>query len=332
MKVAIITEGGGDLGFGHITRCTALYQAFAAKNINPGFFINLTQKVKLSLPIKNIQVFNWLENRKNLFTFIKNYDIALIDSYQADTDFYNQLAETVKKCAYLDDFRRINYPPGLVINPTINISKDHHTHKKNLIYLLGPKYITLRKAFWTKSQKKINENINSILITFGGNDVCNLSPLVLNFFTKKYPDFIKNVIIGGGYRNVDKIVKLKDKKTNLIIHPDAQKMKNIMISSDIAISSGGQTLYELANVGLPTLGLCIADNQLSNLEGFKDIGFIKYLGWYSDKNIIDKLQTRLHNLDYETRKNMHSVGQKYVDGLGAKRIVSYLFRNKDIFN
>ena len=31
MKVFIITEGGKDIGFGHITRCFSLYQAFEEK-------------------------------------------------------------------------------------------------------------------------------------------------------------------------------------------------------------------------------------------------------------------------------------------------------------
>jgi len=40
MKVFIITEGGKNIGFGHITRCLSLYQAFEEKEIIPEFILN----------------------------------------------------------------------------------------------------------------------------------------------------------------------------------------------------------------------------------------------------------------------------------------------------
>ena len=35
MKVFILTEGGKDIGFGHITRCISLSEAFEEKGIYP---------------------------------------------------------------------------------------------------------------------------------------------------------------------------------------------------------------------------------------------------------------------------------------------------------
>lgn len=40
MKVFIITEGSKNTGFGHITRCLSLYQAFEERGILPKFMIN----------------------------------------------------------------------------------------------------------------------------------------------------------------------------------------------------------------------------------------------------------------------------------------------------
>ena len=40
MKVFIITEGSKNTGFGHITRCLSLYQAFKKRGILPTFIIN----------------------------------------------------------------------------------------------------------------------------------------------------------------------------------------------------------------------------------------------------------------------------------------------------
>ena len=40
MKVVIVTEGGKDIGFGHITRCISLYQAFEERGIIPEFIVS----------------------------------------------------------------------------------------------------------------------------------------------------------------------------------------------------------------------------------------------------------------------------------------------------
>ena len=105
------------------------------------------------------------------------------------------------------------------------------------------------------------------MVTFGGDDAKNMTPKILAFLNDEYPNLIKNVIIGRAFQNIDDIKKYTDKNTNLIYYPDAEKMKEIMFESDIAISACGQTLNELASVGVPTIGVCTAGNQLGNVKG-----------------------------------------------------------------
>jgi UDP-2,4-diacetamido-2,4,6-trideoxy-beta-L-altropyranose hydrolase len=52
MKIFIVTEGGKGIGFGHITRCTSIYQAFEQKGLIPEFVINGDNSVKDLLPDK----------------------------------------------------------------------------------------------------------------------------------------------------------------------------------------------------------------------------------------------------------------------------------------
>ena len=40
MNVIILTEGGKDYGFGHVARCSSIYQAFRKFNITPQFIVN----------------------------------------------------------------------------------------------------------------------------------------------------------------------------------------------------------------------------------------------------------------------------------------------------
>ena len=160
------------------------------------------------------------------------------------------------------------------------------------------------------------------MVTFGGDDAKNMTPKILAFLNDEYPNLIKNVIIGRAFQNIDDIKKYTDKNTNLIYYPDAEKMKEIMFESDIAISACGQTLNELASVGVPTIGVCTAGNQLGNVKGWQKAGFIKYCGlWKNDrllKNIIDSKDNIENKMQ---RKIIFEIVKNLLDGRGAKRLI-----------
>jgi UDP-2,4-diacetamido-2,4,6-trideoxy-beta-L-altropyranose hydrolase len=329
MKVFIITEGGKDIGFGHITRCLSLYQAFEERGIKPKFIINGDNDIECLLKNINYQIFNWLDERNKLFTIIKDADIAIIDSYLADISLYNKIANLVKTPVYIDDNKRLDYSKGIVLNGNIHAETLNYPKNDGLIYLLGTKYTPLRKEFWEVPEKKIKEKIESIMVTFGGDDAKNMTPKILTFLNDNYPNLIKNVIIGRAFQNIDDIKKYADKNTNLIYYPDAEKIKEIMLESDIAISACGQTLNELASIGVPTIGVCIAENQLGNIKGWEKIGFLEYAGWYSKGNILEKIKNVIKYLeDMQVRKNKSKVGRKFIDGKGSLRITDGTINNK----
>jgi len=189
--------------------------------------------------------------------------------------------------------------------------------------LLGTKYTPLRKEFWNVPEKKIKENIKSIMVTFGGDDARNMTPKILRFLKNEYPDIRKNVIIGNAFHNIDKIKKEADYNTKLIYYPNAQKMKEIMLESDITISAGGQTLYELARTGVPTMGVCVAENQFESVKEWEKTGFLEYAGLYNEDNIIARIDSSLKMLkDIKLRQTKSKAGRKFVDGKGSFKIIN----------
>ena len=331
MKVFIITEGGKDIGFGHVTRCLSLYQAFEEKGIKPKFTINGDNDIECLLNGANYQLLNWIEKPDKIFKLIKDADIAIIDSYLADISFYNTLSDLVKIPVYIDDDKRLDYPDGVVLNGNIHAEKLNYPKKDGITYLLGTKYTPLRKEFWEVPEKKIKEKIESVMVTFGGDDAKNMTPKILKFLNKEYSNLKKNIIIGRAFQNIDEIKKEKkeeDKSTNLIYYPNAQKIKETMLKSDIAISAGGQTLYELARIGVPTVGICIAENQLGSIREWEKIGFLGNAGWYNEDNIIARVDRLLKHLkNIKLRETKSKIGKKFVDGKGSIRIIKILLFN-----
>jgi len=322
MNVFILTEGGKDAGLGHITRCTSIYQAFEEVGIRPALIVNGDEAVQDLLKDKNFMLFDWLDDRERLFAAVRNADIVFIDSYLADCNLYEKISNIAGTGVYFDDKARVEYPKGFVLNGAIFAERMPCPKRNGVTYLLGAGYAPLRREFWDVPEKSIRDNLEIVMITFGGADIRNLTPKVLKLLTDTYPKLFKKVIIGKGFCNTAEIEELKDKNTELIYYPNAAEMKKIMLESDVAISAGGQTLYELARVGVPTIAVAVADNQLTNIYGWEQVGFAERAGASTDEELTGRIRQKIELLeDNKLRQCKSKVGRKVIDGAGCSRIV-----------
>jgi len=302
MKVLILTEAGKDIGFGHLTRCIALCQAIEEGN-NLELIINANEDILDFVKGKKYRVLNWLKDKKKVEELVRNSEFVIIDSYLAEKSLYYKISDIMNgKVLMIDDYGRLEYPKGIIVNPSIYGDKLEYSQKDGVTYLLGKDYIILRKEFCTVPGKNINQELNNVLITFGGMSHFKLGSRIADCFRSKF-DF--NFYI------------LDVEKQKL----GAKQMLNLMLKSDLAISGGGQTTYELARVGVPTVGICFADNQRMNLEGWQDEGFIEYVGWYNENNLLKKVGDAVNKLKfYEERIRCSQVGRNCVDGRGALKV------------
>lgn len=307
MKVFIITEGGKDKGFGHLVRSKALYQAFQEKGLKPDMVVDGDDSINSLVKDINCSIFNWLSEKEKLFNLISSADIAIVDSYLADSNFYKILSTKVKKAVYLDDNKRINYPKGVVINSAIYANEIDYLKNGEVSYLLGTKYSPLRKEFWNIPERKDKSSFDETLVTFGTGEHLSLLSKIEEILVGEFNLACK-------YINVNK---------NMLSADDVCKH---MLDSKFCICGGGQTIYELARCGTPAIGICFADNQLVNLKKWDEKGFIKFAGWHNDKSLIKNIKEHIKVLSSDTGRSMGSVGTKHVDGKGALRIVEEILQ------
>jgi len=310
MKILVLTEGGEKIGFGHITRCVALCDALEEYSINYELLVKGDSSIQDLVNNINFKIYDWIKNKKIIFETIYKSDFVFIDSYLAEKSFYDEISEVTNgRVLAIDDYNRIDYPKGIIVNPSVYGDKLDYCIKNYSSYLLGREYIILRKEFWDVPEKKIRKKVENILITFGGMNNFDLENQIFNLIKEKFniSAYIINV------------------KTNKLT---AKEMLNLMLECDICISGGGQTTYELARVGVPTVGICLAENQKFNLTEWKSLGFIEDLFWENDYDGLDtKMCSSLKNLfSYKKRKKISEIGRSYVDGKGAINIINKILK------
>lgn len=311
IRALIITEGGKDVGYGHLTRCKAISQSLEEIEI------------KTSIMVGNNKVIDLIKLRGE----IEKYQIVIIDSYLIDEQMYRKITNFRDILfVHVDDNLRLPYQQGIVINGTIGAEKFFRPKRIDVEYLLGTQYIPLRKAFWDFPLKSISPIISRALVTFGGEDVRSLTSVIGEWLLNTFKAITLEVVIGERYTNSTDIKRLVDNpKVNTIINPSELEMRKLMMMADIAISAGGQTMYELARTGTPTISIQVADNQTNNVKGWTNEGFCEHAGNWSDKNLLFKLKKCWDNLSqYETRVQRSEIGKNLVDGQGARRIAEVI--------
>lgn len=273
----------------------------------------------------------------------------LVDSYYVTEKYLAALKKRITTI-YMDDIYAFSYPVDMLIN--YNIYGEEMGYEKDAAFadtklLLGTKYVPLREEFsagagYVQSRKEFSEGVENvtpaadggILITTGGSDSFNLAGQLL-MEAMKY-DALKtkeyHVVSGSLNPHIGELQALAQKHENIHIHCNVTNMAELMAESEVALSAGGSTLYELCAVGVPVIAFSFAENQEHLVQTFVKRGIAQYGGNYRTdgnkmiQNTIAGLETLLEdkNLRTEYRKKARTL----VDGKGADRIAEAIISGR----
>ena len=104
-------------------------------------------------------------------------------------------------------------------------------------------------------------------------------------------------------------------------------MIQVMHESDLAIASGGQTLYELAKIGTPAIVILVAKNAKDDTFGWAEVGSVSFIGWWDDKNLVKNLENKINLLKSKNkRQQMQNKAKEYINSNGAKILVNSIIK------
>ena len=321
MKTIFFTEGGKEIGLGHVSRCAALAEGLRHKfhGAEIRFALRGDEIALEFLEMHGFpgEFFDWEKDLSRSGALLSGAEVAVVDSYLAGEDFYHFVAERVEKFLVFDDFFRLPYPDkAFVLNPTAE--PDGHPR-----HLFGLEYVVLRPPFREVPERKsINTSPQNLLVMMGGVDTANFLPSLLNFLEIHYPKIKKLVISGCHHQEKDFPPGCK-----VLSRVSAKKMLKLFYECDLAISAGGQSLYELIRVGLPTLAVITAENQVRNVELLGSLNLLWTAGWFNAPEIWERIEQGIECWFSEPiRKEVALKGQKIIDGKGVFRVGEALWK------
>jgi spore coat polysaccharide biosynthesis predicted glycosyltransferase SpsG len=169
-----------------------------------------------------------------------------------------------------------------------------------------------------------------VLVTLGGADPQSSTLAVVEAVQRALPEADLDVVVGplfGPVPDLDRRAAADPRRLRL--HRDLDDLSALMSTADLAVSGGGQTLYELAATGVPTLALCLADNQEPNIAALAGVSLIsagRLPEVAADRFRRVEEGCRQLAADPALRERMSDSGRSLVDGQGAVRVADAILR------
>jgi UDP-2,4-diacetamido-2,4,6-trideoxy-beta-L-altropyranose hydrolase len=211
----------------------------------------------------------------------------------------------------------------VILNPGAGAESLTYSARSDTLLLLGVRYALLRPEFAEPFEREIAPSMRRMMITLGGSDHGPLAADLVRWTAASVPNGEIDVIVGPFFQRVDDLRALAKANEHVNLLFDPSDMRNAMLRCDAAISSGGQTLYELAATGTPALAISTADNQRNNIAALAGAGTIMYVEGKTEAALLRGLA---NIAPAETRREMSRRGRALVDGRGARRAASEIAR------
>lgn len=356
------TDGNSHIATGHLVRCLSIADACFSLGMKVCFLVSDQESKALlqsfdpacRFPVRILETAVYDDPKRELPELLSilsdstsipgfsadSFDtnvtlddvIFFLDSYYV-TEHYLSAVRAVAKVAYLDDLQLFDYPVDLLINydviPESRSATYQAAYQNAARTLLGASYTPLRAQF-TNLQPYCRDRVSNILVTTGGSDPYHFClRLIAAFRENSFLHLCQlHVVVGRLNEDKDKLYKLADELPFLQLHENVSDMASLMTSCDLAVSAAGTTLYELCAAGVPSIGFCLADNQLTAAKAFDEAGAIPCAG--DIRRSCDEVLGNVMNFvtymseNFKKRKAALETMRQLVDGKGAVRIAEAL--------
>lgn len=311
-KILIKTDANHEIGTGHVFRGLAL----ASKLVNHEVIFLLDKAQPLGIEIVSNNNYPFIthdssESKEDIINKIVEYDPDIIIN-----DILNTHSKYVK-ALYDNNYYIVNFEDlggGIkYAHIVFDALYEHKIPLKNLYS--GHKYYILKDEFNYQESKAISEEVNKILLTFGGTDPNNFTEKTIEaILESKYENDIE-IILGLGYANKKEIQEKYKDNDRITIYENVRNMSEHMYNADLIFTSAGRTMYEIASIGVPCICLCQNEREVSHIFGNVENGFINMgLGEnVSKEEIKETLEKTLedYNLRLEMNKRMLAIDLKH---------------------
>jgi CMP-N-acetylneuraminic acid synthetase/spore coat polysaccharide biosynthesis predicted glycosyltransferase SpsG len=279
-RIAFITIGNEQQGLGHVTRTLTLLESFNGHYCRvfcpPGQELAVSRLRQAFYDVREVAPGALLDE-------LRDFGANIVIHDQLETDPAGLVAERAAgmKVVVFEDLGPGQEVADLVINALY--PAEESLPAKNRYF--GPSVYCLRDEFRRAKRSGFRDDVRRALVTFGGTDPAGLTFKVLDVLGAHPGQPLAmlplTVVAGRGlarYGELEqRVAALRSAGRDVQLHRDVPLMSELMASADVAFTSAGRTLYELAHMGVPAIVLAQNETEMKHHFASIENGFL-FLG------------------------------------------------------
>jgi len=332
MKVLFRVDFGDQVGLGHLRRCLSLATALKAWAVESLFLSN-----RHGVPgwggvdgirgetLDGVSSWSGDDVEATLAMAVRSEcRVILVDSHEVGSGYLAALRKAGFFVVARDDLADYSFPCQMVVNGNANArGLPYRSSSGDTRFLLGPEYAVLPPDFWELPPPVARRIPQNVLLILGGGDTGDAMPRLISLLDAMPGDFTVKAVLGPFFNSPDEVRAAAARASRRVeVVPSPNSMRDLMLEADLAVSAAGQTLYELARVGCPTVAVRMAANQEGQLRAFTSAGAVWPGGSMEKNGDLSGVQAGIARLlaNPSARTVMSAAGQGLVDGSGARRV------------
>ena len=214
---------------------------------------------------------------------------------------------------------------SIVVNQNPHAGALDYPHDPSQTFLLGLEYALVRPEIRAvRHLPRPDERVlPSVLVSMGGADPQELTGSLLDLLLRS-GDMELHVALGPSNPRVEELRARIASAPGHASEVSQQEFARVLASSDLAVLAAGSTLWEAAYLGVPVVGVVVAENQQQLAETAEVQRFARI--HRGDGRTIGAIADDVMALlgDEQRRSEMSAAGHDLVDGLGSERVVGVI--------
>lgn len=253
-------------------------------------------------------------------------DWLVVDHYGIADTWEQQVRPSVGRLLVIDDLANRRHDCDVLLDPNYWVDPDRRhagmvPERCQVLTgaqyaLLGPEYANARRIAPVR-----DGTVRRVLVYFGGSDPYDITGMALGVLSQsEFCHLDVDIVLGSNNAHRDAIHTQATGRLRTAVHEPRAHLADLMARADLALGAGGVATWERMCLGLPSLVVCIADNQRPTCETLSAEGFIQYVGDWRSVGPGDLARALRQMLAEPDRMmSLSARGTHLIDGLGASR-------------
>lgn len=329
----IRADASAAIGIGHVARCLTLAQQLVAQGASVAFACRELPGHQLArITGEGHEVFalpadtdDEIAALAGLLPSGVSFDWVIVDHYGLDARWESAARQWGRRIMAIDDLADRPHACDLLLDQNFTASTALY---QSLIppaceVLAGPHHALLRPAF-RQDRATDADTARRVLVSFGGFDQAGMTLRALQALMGI--DGVRvQCIAGQASVDLPALQALVSQRPDWELLGFVDDLPQRMASATLFVGAGGGTTWERAALGLPSLCVSVADNQVGNAEALASAGIHLYPGTAEQVTVAVLARSIALLLDDASLRGQFSArSRKLVDGLGAQRVAAAL--------